>query len=122
VITGTDVDPVTPQGIFANVARLRDALQSNDQAGITAAAEGLKEDYDRVVRMRGETGARVQEVESRQNRLEDQNIATKALLSSLQDTDFTDAITRFQTLQTALQATLQSSSKILNLSLMDFLG
>jgi flagellin-like hook-associated protein FlgL len=122
VITGTDVDPVTPQGIFANVARLRDALQSNDQAGITAAAQGLKEDYDRVVRMRGETGARVQEVESRQNRLEDQNIATKALLSSLQDTDFTDAITRFQTLQTALQATLQSSSKILNLSLMDFLG
>ncbi|HTL27624.1 MAG TPA: hypothetical protein VL282_00320, partial [Tepidisphaeraceae bacterium] len=107
-ITGADVDPVTPKGIFANVAKLRDALQSNDQAAITAAAQGLKDDYDRVVRIRGETGARVQEIEARQNRLQDQNLATNALLSSLQDTDFTDAITRFQTLQTSLQATLQT--------------
>jgi flagellar hook-associated protein 3 FlgL len=72
--------------------------------------------------MRGATGAQVQEMESRQTSLDGQNLATKALLSSLQDTDFTDAITRFQTLQTSLQATLQSSAKILNLSLMDFLG
>lgn len=122
VITGTDVDPVTPQGIFANVKKLETALESNDQAGITAAAQGLKDDYDRVVRIRGETGARVQEIQSRQDSLDSQNLATKALLSSLQDTDFTDAITRFQSLQTSLQATLQSSAKILNMSLMDFLG
>jgi flagellar hook-associated protein 3 FlgL len=74
------------------------------------------------VRVRGETGARVQELESRQNRLDDENLATKALLSELQDTDFTDAITRFQTLQTALQASMQATSKTMNLSLMDFLG
>jgi len=64
----------------------------------------------------------VQELESRQNRLDDENLAAKSLLSSMEDTDFTDAITRFQTLQTALQASLQSAGKILNLSLMDFLG
>ena len=77
---------------------------------------------ERVTRIRGEAGARVQELDSRQNRLEDQNLATKSLLSSLEDADFTDAITRFQTLQTALQASLQSAGKILNLSLLDFLG
>jgi flagellin-like hook-associated protein FlgL len=64
----------------------------------------------------------VQELESRQERLGEQNIATKALLSTLEDTDFTDAITRFQTLQTALQASMQTTSRMLNLSLMDFLG
>lgn len=122
VITGSDVNPIEPGGIFTHIMQLRDALRSNNQRAITAAAQGLKEDYDRVVRIRGETGAKVQEIESRQQRLEDQNVATMALLSSLEDTDFTDAVARFQMLQTALQASLQTSARILDLSLLDFLG
>lgn len=122
VITGTDVNAVEPGGIFSHIAALRDSLLSNDQTAITASASGLKDDYDRVVRMRGEAGARMQEIQSRQDRLDDQNVATKSLLSSLEDVDFTDAISRFQTLQTALQASMQTSAKILNLSLLDFLS
>jgi flagellin-like hook-associated protein FlgL len=120
-ITGTDVNAVAATGIFAHIGALRDALRASDTSGITAAAEGLKQDYDRVVRMRGETGARVQELESRQERLADQDVATRALLSSIEDTDFVDAIARFQTLQTALQASLQTTGQTLNLSLLDFL-
>ena len=122
MISGSDIDPVQAQGLFANMTKLRDSLKNNDQFGVTAGSEGLQSDLDRVTVIRGEAGAKVQELESRQNRLDDQNLATKSLLSSLEDTDFTDAITRFQTLQTALQASLQSSSRILNMSLMDFLG
>jgi flagellar hook-associated protein 3 len=121
-ITGTDVDPVQAQGLFANVIKLRDALKSNDQDAITEASQGLQADLDRVTTMRGQTGAQVQELTARQNRLDDQNLATKSLLSSLEDTDFTSAISKFQTLQTALQASLQTSGKILNESLLDFLG
>ncbi len=120
-ISGDDVNTVRATGVFNNLAKLRDALQSSDAKAITAAAEGLKEDYDRVVRLRGSAGARVQEMESRQNRLADQDIATKSLLSSLEDTDFTEAIARFTTLQNALQASLQTSGQMLNLSLLDFL-
>ena len=40
---------------------------------------------------------------------------------SLEDTDFNAAITRFQTLQTALQANLQTTSRLLDLTLLDFL-
>ncbi len=121
-ITGRDVNAVMPTGVFSHLAALRDGLRENDARRITAASEGLKADYDRVVRVRGETGARVQELEARQERLADQNIATQSLLSEIEDTDFTEAITRFQTLQTALQASLQTSGQILNLSLLDFLG
>ncbi|MCC6424086.1 MAG: flagellar hook-associated protein FlgL [Phycisphaerales bacterium] len=121
-LTSSDVNMVKATGVFSNLAKLRDALLSSDQTAITESAEGLKEDYDRVTRIRGETGARVQELESRQNRLDEQNLATKSLLSSLEDTDFTEAISRFQTLQTALQASLQTSGRMLNLSLLDFLG
>jgi flagellar hook-associated protein 3 FlgL len=121
-LTGKDTNGIEVPGVFGNLQKLRTALDANDQAGITAAAQGIKEDYDRIVRVRGETGARVQELESRQGRLEDENLSTTSLLSNLKETDFTSAISRFQTLQTALQASLQTTARVLNLSLMDFLG
>ena len=120
-ITGRDVNPVAAQGIFANLAALRDALTSSDQSGITRAAEGLQVDQSRVITQRGEVGARVKELESRKDRLDDQNLATQSLLSEVQDTDFTAAISKFQALQTSLQAAMAAGSKTLNLSLMDFL-
>jgi hypothetical protein len=58
VIAGRDVNPVAAQGVFANLAALRDALSANDQGGITDAAERLQVDQDRVTRIRGQTGAR----------------------------------------------------------------
>ncbi len=122
VIAGKDVSPVIAQGIFANVAKLRDAMAAGDQKAMTAAAEALKSDYDRVVRTRGEVGARGQAVEARQNRLDDETLNTKKLLSELEDTDFTEAISKFSLLQTSLEASLKSTSTMLNLSLMDFLS
>jgi flagellar hook-associated protein 3 FlgL len=121
VITGADVNPVSATGVFANLGKLRDALRANDQQGITEAAEGLGADLGRSTQIRGETGARVQSMEARQGRLGDQDVATKSLLSQLSDVDMTDAISRFQTLQTALQASMQTSASMLNLSLLDFL-
>lgn len=122
VITGADVNTVSAAGVFADLGRLRDALRSNDQKGITAAAEGLAADHARAARVRGETGARVQSMEARQGRLEDQDVATKALLATLAEVDMTEAISRFQALQTSLQASMQTGASILNMSLLDFLA
>jgi len=121
-ITGSDVNLVNSTGILGTLAKLRDALDKGDQQGITDAAQSLQGDFDRVVSLRGQTGARVREMEARQNQLDGENIATKALLSTVQDTDFTEAVSRFQTLQTALQAGYQMTAKVLHLSLLDFLG
>jgi len=121
-LAGTDVNPVTAGGAFANLARLRDALRADDSDEITAAAEGLRADLDRAIAVRGEAGARAKELEARKDRLDDQNVATKAMLSGLEDTDFTDAIMRFETLQQSLQATYQTTAKLLDQSLLDFIG
>ena len=121
VITGTDVNPVIAQGVFANIAKLRDAMQAGDQKGITEAAEAIQADYERAVRVRGDVGTRVQEIEQRQERLADQNLSTQALLSELEDTDFNTAISRFSLLQTSLEASLKTTSRMLNLSLIDYL-
>src|SRR6266850_1722363 len=88
VITGTDVNSVEATGIFGNLGKLRAALLGNDQTGITQSAEALQNDLNRIIRFNGQVGAQVKEFEARQNRLADQNVATNAMLSELEDTDF----------------------------------
>jgi flagellar hook-associated protein 3 FlgL len=121
LITGADVNSIEATGIFGNLGKLRSALLSSDQSGITHAAEALQKDLERITRFHGQVGASVKEFEARQNRLAEQNVATKAMLSELEDTDFNEAITRFQALQTALQANLQTTGRLLDLTLLDFL-
>jgi len=121
IITGADVNPIETTGIFGNLGKLRSSLLSSDQTGITAAAKPSRKTSTASPDLHGQVGAQVKEFEARQNRLADQNVATKAMLSQLEDTDFNEAITRFQTLQTALQANLQTTGRLLNLNLLDFL-
>jgi flagellin-like hook-associated protein FlgL len=121
-ITGSDVNPVNASGVFADLQKLTTALQANDTGGITAAATALQNDYSQVVLVRGETGAKEQAVQSKQSQLSDETLATQTLLSSLQDTDLPTAISKFQTLQTALEANYAMSAKVLNLSLLNFLA
>ncbi|MDQ3439467.1 MAG: hypothetical protein M3478_03860 [Planctomycetota bacterium] len=121
-ITGDDVNPVKASGVFSHLSALLKSLHESDQLAITDAAAGIKADLTNLTTVRGETGARVQELESRQNRLEDENLATKSLLANLEEVDMTEAISRFQTLQTQLQASMLTTSKLMNLSLLDFLS
>lgn len=121
VINGRDVAPVESQGIFANLNALREAMRSNDQPAMTRAAEKLDLDLQRVISHHGKVGAMVKEFESRTQHMEDQNIATQAVLSGLEDTDFTEAISRFEMLQTSLQASMQTANTMLSTSLLDFL-
>lgn len=121
-ITGADSNTIKTPGVFTNLQKLRDSLRSNSTSGITAAADGLTGDGANAIRLRGTTGARVRELDSRAERIDDENVATKALLSHLQDADMTQTITQFQTLQNSLQATLATTARTLNLSLLDYLG
>lgn len=120
-LVGRDVGVVANYGLLGNLMRLRDAMVKSDQTAMTEAAEALQGDLTRVTRVAGQVGAQVKDLESRQEELDDQNVATQALLSQLEDVDFNEAVTRFQTLQTALQASLQTAGRMLNLSLLDFL-
>jgi flagellar hook-associated protein 3 FlgL len=100
--------------------RLRDALRSDDQRQITAGAEDVDGDLVQVIRVQGEVGARAKEFEDRIVRIEDLNLATQQMLSELEDADYNEAIIRFQTLQTSLEASLQATGAVLNLSLLDY--
>jgi flagellar hook-associated protein 3 len=121
ILTGTDTNPLQPQGLFSSLTMLRDALLNNDTAGIAQAASLLAKDGSRAIRTRGIVGAREQDVSGRKDDATNENTQLKAALSLLNDTDFTDAATRLQQLNTAYQASLQVSQSTGNMSLLDFL-
>jgi flagellin-like hook-associated protein FlgL len=121
-ITGKDVGAPTSTGIFGNLQALMNSLQSGSQGVITSAGQGIQNDINRVIQLRGQTGAAEQELTHRQTDIQQQNTATQSLLSQLKDVNMTQAISQFQTLQTALQATEITVAQSNQISLLNFIG
>jgi flagellar hook-associated protein 3 FlgL len=121
VMQGEDVNPVQPAGVLSSLTLLQNALLGNDNAGIAQAAALLAKDSSRAVKARGIVGAREKDVSARKDEATAEATQLKSALSLLADTDFTEAATRFQQMQTAYQASLQVAQTSQNLSLLDFL-
>ena len=120
-LTGDDVNAVKPQGLFTNLLALRDAMLSNDDTAISNTAAMVEEDRKALSNMRGRIGSQMRALGNRRNQIEDSIISMRTLRSDIQDIDFTEAITRYQNLYTALQANLMTGSQLTNVSLLDFL-
>jgi flagellar hook-associated protein 3 FlgL len=121
-IAGDDVNPIYEQGVFRFLYDLRDALLANDSASVTKAGESLTAEISRVARVRGVVGVRMQSLEASATRIEDELLQVKDLLSEVRDLDYAEAVSRFQTLQTTFEASLQTAANILPLTLLDFLS
>jgi len=121
VLEGDNVGQFYQSGMFSALYRLRDALLADDSSEITEAGSQINALQKQVAAVRGEIGARSQSVSARTDQTQAAVDATKVLLSELEDVDYTEAVTKFQQAQTALQASLQVSSVTLSLSLLDFL-
>ncbi len=120
-VAGRDVNAVGVDGPFTHLRNLINSLESGDLAAASNAVGRLDEAEEQVISVRGEVGGRLREVEQRRDRLEDSELTQRELLSRLEDVDFAVAAVEYETLQNSLQAQLQTTSNLLNLSLFDFL-
>ncbi len=121
VLEGDNVGQFYQPGVFSALYRLRDALLANNTSEITEAGGQINDAQKHMASTAGLVGARAQAMRARLLQTEDAVTATTILLSQLKDVDFTEAVTKFQQAQTALQANLLAGSQIQNLSLLDFL-
>ena len=117
-----DVNTIKPTGIFSDLMALRDAMVANDDAEMTLVSQRIADDRDQLINMNGIVGSMHKSIEQRQTYMEDNILATKTLRSDIRDIDFTEAITRYENLYTALQANLMAGSSQSQMSLLDFLG
>ena len=120
-ITGQDTAQRQIDNAFTDLILLRDSLKKNDESGISLASNNLEQDIDAVVSARATVGVQAQRLEETKLRNEDLTLQEQSMLSSLKDADLTSVISRYQQLQLQLQASLQTSAQIQQLSLMDFL-
>jgi len=120
-IVGNEINPVRVDGVFTGMVELRRALDGDDTKNITDAAERIKRTLESMQRVQGEMGAKAQTMLRRTDRMTDEQTSTTTMLSDVRDVDLSEAIVRFQQLQTALEANLSTSSRIMNLSLFDYL-
>ena len=121
VLTGVDVNPITPDGAFTDLLGLRDALLANDQAGISFYTGRLDGDYSRLLESRASLGAKQQRLETVRQRISSEVLELKSMLSDRIDLDYAEATVRYSTLQASFEAGLQTAATLLQMSLIDFL-
>ncbi len=108
--------------MFSNILDLRDNLLRNDPDAISfESLKKLDEDLERVLKLHAEVGAKYNRVDAAKEKQENLTLNLKEMLSSVEDIDMAEAITRMTELETAYQAALQTGSRVLQTTLLDFL-
>lgn len=100
---------------------LRDALNANAPAAISAAGAGLETAVDPLLSAISENGAlqlRIEVAQAQQNTRAD---SLETLASSEADVDLAATVVKLSQATTSYEAALASASKIMNLSLLDYL-
>ncbi len=121
-LVGRDVNPIKVDSAFTALLELRAALQADDSQAISAAGRRLTANLDHMQEVQGKLAAKAAAMLERASRVENETTATRVLQSDVRDVDLSEAIVRFQQVQTALQANLATASRIINLSLLDYLS
>ncbi|MBI5816295.1 MAG: flagellar hook-associated protein FlgL [Nitrospinae bacterium] len=97
------------------------ALKANDTSAILGAVGLLDSTMENTNSVRGTVGARANQVVSTREAVDQSKYDNTKLKSQVEDADFLQAASELAMLQTAYQATLKSSSSIVQPSLLDFL-
>lgn len=121
VLTGRDVNPVIVDSPFTALLELRDGIDRDDNQAVSWAGERLARVLKDMQSTQGELAAKARSLIDRAVRVDDEATATRIMLSDVRDVDMAEAVVRFQQVQTALQANLATSSKVLGMSLIDYL-
>jgi flagellar hook-associated protein 3 FlgL len=88
---------------------------------IKAGLANLDQALDRVLAVRADVGARLQEIDSLDDLGETTGLQHEKTLSDLRDLDYAAAISDFTRQQLVLEAAQKSFTKIAGMSLFDFL-
>ncbi len=107
--------------IFKTLLDLKKALTENDVSGVQDAMGKLDNHQETVRTTISNTGAKILRLDTKENIIQDLKLTYTERKSQLEDADLAEAIIDLQTKETAYQAALSSSSKVMALSLVDYL-
>jgi len=108
-------------GAISALQHLSGALGANDAEEIRTATAELVSAFDATQTRIGEIGARSQRLESARANIDALEASAKIQRSGLAEVDFEQAVTELLNRQTAYQAALMATSRILNTTLAEYL-
>ena len=117
---GSDGDAVFGT-LFNTLINLKDAFQNNDVDGIQDAMNNLDGHFDDISAKISDVGSKMNRMEIKNKIYQDLNFTNTERLSNLEDADIAEAVMNVKAAELTYQAALASSSKVMTLSLVDYL-
>ncbi len=106
---------------LTSLIALGDSLLNNDQVGIRNSMDDIDTAFSKILSMQTENGAKVNLFDNTRSRNETQKIETTRIQSLMEDADYSEVITQYSISQTVFDAALQSTAKIMQSSLANYI-
>ena len=107
--------------IFKTLLDLKDDLLNNNQDGVLAAMDELDSQLDTISALIADTGSKINRLDLKENIIQDLELTYTDRMSAIEDVDIAEAILNLEAKELAYKAALASSTKVLQLSLVDYL-
>ena len=108
--------------LFKNITDHLDSENVDDIKELTTTdLTGIKAAMTNVLKVRSEVGSKQNRMESAESRNVDANFNMTDILSKTEDIDITEKAMEYATMQTIYMASLQTSAKVIQPSLIDYL-
>jgi flagellar hook-associated protein 3 FlgL len=111
----------TDRSIFDDLKSLENALLTNNSGVIQNLLESFDDVFNNTVKLRTQTGALINSIDTSLGSAENTKILNQTYKSRLEDADVAELFSDLQRQQAVMQATYESSSRLMNRNLMDFL-
>jgi flagellar hook-associated protein 3 FlgL len=108
-------------GIFASLRDMSVAMNSGSQSAVTSSMPSLDTAFTGLQQLIGESGARTNSLQVATQNLSALKINLTTYKSSLQEIDIESAVTQLVQKQTSYQAAMMATSKVLGMTLADYL-
>lgn len=108
-------------GLFETLFALKDYLAKDDVDGISRTMTRLDTHYNSITSTLSDIGIKYNRIEVRQQVSAETRLTLSERKSMIEDADIVESVMDLQAIQTAYEASLNSTSKIINLSLVDYL-
>ncbi|MCD4741893.1 MAG: flagellar hook-associated protein FlgL [Desulfobacteraceae bacterium] len=108
-------------GIFNTLFDLKQYLNDNDRDGIERTIGRLEINYDNMTSRIVDAGMKYSRLEIRQTLTLEVGLSLEERRSNIEDADIVESIMKIKNIETAYQAALSSTARVMNISLLDYL-
>ena len=116
-----ELEPAKGSDLFQVARNLEIALRTDDKQGVQDTLDQLDEALAQVVLARSQVGSRGMAVDNLMQSLEKSKVDNQVAISQQEDADVFGTISDMNKTESTLQATLQTSGKLIQPSLLEFL-